>query len=183
METFKAVIGTLFFAIFINVLGYQYFFGDMETDSSIIIPIELPEIQSLFEIPYVHKDSPEVICMAENIFHEARDQSVDGMEAVGFVTLNRANHLSFPDNVCDVVFDPMQFSWTAVNPIINLNNSIERDAWELSLAVAYSVLNNELENPFLGVNHYHTTEVNPHWSRNMPKFAQIDDHIFFKSGM
>lgn len=178
MKTIKNVIGGLLFAIFINALGYQYLFGDIEyPPNSVTVPIKLPERESLFDLPHVHMDDPELLCMAENIFHEARNQSLEGMQAVGFVTLNRVNHVRFPNSICKVVHEPKQFSWTMLNVSINLNNPIERAAWEQSIKVAYSVINHKVENGLFGVTHYHATYVNPQWGK--VQVVQIDDHVFF----
>ena len=43
-----------------------------------------------------------LICLALNIYHEARDQTTAGQLAVAEVTLNRVEHGSFPNSVCDV---------------------------------------------------------------------------------
>ena len=43
------------------------------------------------------------MCMALNIYHEAKNQSMLGQIAVGQVVMNRVEDNRFPDNVCDVV--------------------------------------------------------------------------------
>ena len=43
------------------------------------------------------------MCMALNIYHEAKFQSMLGQIAVGQVVMNRVEDSRFPDNVCDVV--------------------------------------------------------------------------------
>lgn len=181
METLKNIVGALLFAIFINVLGFQYLFGDIEfhEPKQISVKLELPDLDPLYNIPYVEYGNPELICMAENIFYEARNQSDRGMQAVGLVTLNRVKHVRFPDTVCDVVYEPSQFSWTLYNVTIDLHNPIERKAWHKALEIAYAVLNQKVNNDLLGVTHYHATYVNPQWGKH--QVAQIDDHVFFYS--
>ena len=44
-----------------------------------------------------------LMCMALNIYHEARNESTMGQLAVGQVVMNRVYDDRFPDNVCDVV--------------------------------------------------------------------------------
>ena len=50
-------------------------------------------------------------CLATNIYHEARGESIIGQKAVAFVTMNRAKSGKYPSNVCNVVFQKGQFSW------------------------------------------------------------------------
>ena len=48
--------------------------------------------------------SVAVICLALNIYHEARNQPVTGQIAVSEVVLNRVLDEEYPDNICDVVY-------------------------------------------------------------------------------
>ena len=52
--------------------------------------------------------STAALCLALNVFHEARGEFIPGQYAVALVTLNRAEH--DPAKVCDVVFKRHQFS-------------------------------------------------------------------------
>ncbi len=44
------------------------------------------------------------------IYYEARGESIAGQQAVAEVVLNRANKSN--QAICEVVFEPHQFSWT-----------------------------------------------------------------------
>ena len=44
-----------------------------------------------------------LMCMATNIYHEAKNQPMAGQIAVAQVVMNRVNDNRYPDNVCDVV--------------------------------------------------------------------------------
>ena len=44
-----------------------------------------------------------LMCMAINIYHEARNESVIGQIAVGQVVMNRVADERFPNTVCEVV--------------------------------------------------------------------------------
>jgi len=46
----------------------------------------------------------EILCLALNIYHEARGSSVKNKLAVGFVTFNRMRLPNFPRTICGVVF-------------------------------------------------------------------------------
>jgi len=54
----------------------------------------------------------EIKCLADNIYFEALTESDAGKIAVANVTMNRVKHPAFPNSVCDVVWEPKQFSWT-----------------------------------------------------------------------
>ena len=52
------------------------------------------------------------MCMALNIYHEAKNQSMLGQVAVGQVVMNRVEDSRFPDNVCDVVTQAVTYKGT-----------------------------------------------------------------------
>ena len=59
-----------------------------------------------------NKHHPEVQCLAENIYFEARAESFSGKAAVGNVTRNRVNDKRWPDTYCGVVTEgPVRESW------------------------------------------------------------------------
>jgi len=54
----------------------------------------------------------EMICLAENIYFEARAEGVEGKAAVANVTRNRVESKDFPNTFCDVVYEgPVRESW------------------------------------------------------------------------
>lgn len=55
-------------------------------------------------------------CLTENVYHEARGEIDEGKLAVALITLGRTLSLGvekFPKDVCGVVYQARQFSWTA----------------------------------------------------------------------
>ena len=53
-----------------------------------------------------------LMCMAINMYHEAKNQSMLGQIAVGQVVMNRVEDSRFPDNVCDVVTQSVTYKGT-----------------------------------------------------------------------
>ena len=51
-------------------------------------------------------------CLAMNIYHESRGERLEGQIAVAQVTINRMEHTKWPSTICEVVYQPKQFSWT-----------------------------------------------------------------------
>lgn len=70
-------------------------------------------------------------CLAQNIYHESRGEPYAGQLAVAFVTLNRVEDPNFPSDICKVVYQRGQFSWTNKNARVK-----EKDAWLKSVTIA-----------------------------------------------
>ena len=51
-------------------------------------------------------------CLVTAIFFEARDQPLMGQYAVAEVVMNRVASVKYPDDICSVVFQRKQFSFT-----------------------------------------------------------------------
>jgi spore germination cell wall hydrolase CwlJ-like protein len=50
-------------------------------------------------------------CLALNVYHESKNQSIIGQYAVAQVTLNRVKDERFPNNICDVVKQGLTYKW------------------------------------------------------------------------
>ena len=119
-----------------------------------------------------------VMCLAMNIYHEARDQDLDGQMAVAEVTLNRVASSRYPDNICDVVWQNKQFSWTHDG---KSDKMYEENARHLAIGLARLYISGKLESHLtFGATHYHASYVDPHWSDHYDITAEIGTHIFYK---
>ena len=60
----------------------------------------------------------QIVCLAENIYFEARAESMEGKAGVANVTRNRVNDSRWPSTYCEVVQEgPVRESWkTKKNP-------------------------------------------------------------------
>ena len=120
--------------------------------------------------------------LAVNIFFEARDQTIEGMIAVGHVTMNRVHERNM--SVKSVVFQPNQFSWTREDdPQKKVIRILEdADAFEKCLIAAHTCLSHRLEGETLkGANHYFNPDVVlPGWAQHMTLIADIGNHRFYK---
>ncbi len=119
-------------------------------------------------------------CLALAMYHEARGDGREGMEAVGWVVLNRVANPDFPDSVCDVVTEggptpPCQFSWWCDDLS---NEPKEPDSWRLALDVAKELLRRPRRDPTRQALFFHSISIAAPWRR--PKTAQIGDHIFYR---
>lgn len=124
----------------------------------------------------------EFLCLAKNIFYEARNQSVEGKTAIADVTLNRVAHSRYPDTICGVVKQPYQFSWYTKKKMIAPipENVIASNAWKESKKVARRAVVNRNTVVPPNVMYFHAVYVKPSWAQSMKRVSRIDDHIFYE---
>tara|TARA_R110001592_G_scaffold45033_3_gene144167 strand:- start:132 stop:701 length:570 start_codon:yes stop_codon:yes gene_type:complete len=156
-------------------------------------------------VPEKAIDINQMHCLATNIYHEARGETVRGKFAVAHVTMNRVNSDRFPNTVCNVVYQSQmrtnwkgesvpkrhkcQFSWycdgksdaiilrTAEGNIIKYN----MNAWEESLKVATAVLKHNIHDTTYGATHYFNDKLaDPYWADHYVQVAVIDNHVFHR---
>lgn len=123
------------------------------------------------------------MCLALNMFYEARNENVMGRLMVAEVTLNRVAADNFPDTVCEVVWQNKQFSWThdgLSDEPKKLNNVFDRKAWDEIQLLAMDVMTYP-EYALLGSNatHYHTIDVKPYWVEDMDIEGKVGKHLFY----
>jgi len=123
----------------------------------------------------------QVDCLAENIYHEAAYEPLDGRVAVALVTLNRVNDPRYPNNICSVVKQRIkytcQFSWYCESGkrVRNLTAYMEAKRIALHVYANYE----QLKDLTHGALFYHADYVNPRWS-GLVKTVVIGRHIFYK---
>jgi spore germination cell wall hydrolase CwlJ-like protein len=128
-------------------------------------------------------------CMTENIYHEARNQSLAGQIAVAMVTLNRVQSSQWPNTVCGVVYQGSlrgpqargcQFSWTCDGTSQRVAN---RPVWDRIHALSETILGyprDQLIDITNGATHYHADYVNPAWAKRIEFVTRIDNHLFYR---
>ena len=116
-----------------------------------------------------------IICLALNIYFEARNEPIQGQYAVAEVTLLRAAKSGKP--ICVEVFDDRQFSWTLEADRLQVKNS---KAWNLAQQVARVSLIKPTDYTE-GATHYHSTSIKkPHWAKRLCLTRKIGRHLFYK---
>jgi len=126
------------------------------------------------KIPTPRYTEQDLHCLATNIYHEARNEGYLGGLAVAVVTLNRTQHVDYPRTVCEVVYQPRQFSWTNVRrhkPTVD----------GASLYLARVALSHRHQLRGLRATHYHTTAVKPRWRLQLKRVAHIGQHVFYST--
>lgn len=115
-------------------------------------------------------------CLALNIYHEARGETVEGQIGVAHVTLNRVEHDNWPNDICGVVYQDKQFSWTHM---IKDHTPYERKSYREAEAIARDVIIGNVIDPTKGSVFYHARWVNPSWTSYMEISKVIGNHIFY----
>jgi len=129
-----------------------------------------------------------LMCMALNIYHEARNESTVGQLAVAQVVMNRVGDDRFPNTPCEVIYDgphkngwPVrdrcQFSWYCDGLPDEPRN---KKAFDVAYENAKTVLEGHYFGVFDGATHYHADYVNPRWARHKTRIVNIDSHIFYR---
>jgi spore germination cell wall hydrolase CwlJ-like protein len=158
-------------------------------------------IPNKITIPYTSLNSHaqrEMVCLAENIYFEARNEPIEGMYAVAFVTMNRVQSGLFPNTICDVVKQKTrvesignskvvcQFSWYCEPKPkhISQNRLLTKDTNQvyneiLRLSIFFYANYERMRDPTMGALFYHADYVNPRW-KNVQKTVQIGRHIFYQ---
>ena len=144
---------------------------------SFTLPVVASEIQKA-------EDKEQAMCLAKNIYFEARNQSVAGQVAVAWVTMNRVNAKHYPSSICGVVWQNKQFSWTHDGlPDRPGRNVLEQRAWEDAGLIADVVLLDWAHghiSPVEHATHYHADYVKPYWASSYTRVAVVDNHIFYQ---
>ena len=140
-------------------------------------------------------DQKQLQCLADNIYHEAGSEILEGKAAVARVVLNRISHGGFGNTPCKVVYqitnvkqineDTLeefwvkicQFSWVCENKSTPNRNS---NRYRSSLQVAYDVLAyNKYEEVIpKSVLFFHNKSFTNEWPHTVVK--TIGNHIFYE---
>ena len=139
----------------------------------------------------------EVTCLADNMYFEARNQSLAGMLAVSNVVMNRVADERYPDTICEVVQEgPTRPSWKDKNKFIPVRNKCQFSWYcdgksdEPSDIETYDAIYGMAEDmlyqnmPYLditdGATHYHADYITPSWAYTKTRTVEIEDHIFYR---
>lgn len=127
-----------------------------------------------------------LVCLARNVYFEARGEPIAGQYAVAEVTMNRKASGRYPDTVCGVVYqqnwDPRRkryvgaFSWTELSSVPTPMGEEWQRAWKVAEAVYHGRHAPVLEDALF----FHATYVKPSWARSKQPIARIGRHVFYK---
>lgn len=143
--------------------------------AAILVSAPLASSNLDLSLPLESVKHTDVVCLAKNIYHEARGEPLHGQVAVAQVTVNRLRAGNYGTSICAVVYKPKQFSWTQIKqPKIS-----DTKAWESSVIVARAVLTNSLPASKFSALYFHTRQVNPRWNKHKQIEKVIGNHVFY----
>lgn len=177
------------------ILASAFIYSTAEKAEAAVQPREVVYIDRVVEkVVYVsipqrpNQADPEAVfadasaedryCLAQNIYFESRGESRVGQEFVGWVTLNRVMNSDFPEEICKVVWQDSQFSWTHDG---KSDRPRDAEAWATAQVIAEQVLlaYGVEQDPTEGATYFHATTVKPAWAKKFERVVQIDNHIFY----
>ena len=124
-----------------------------------------------------------LICLALNVYHEARGEPEEGRVGVAWVVVNRAADPGFPPTVCEVVIQGgerlhrCQFSWWCDG---RSDQPRDTEAWKAALVTAGMMVLGTVPDPTGGALYYHTLNVRPAWRLRFKVTGTIGQHIFYR---
>ena len=131
-------------------------------------------------------DRRNLLCLARNVYFEARGEPIAGQVAVAEVTMNRVASGRYPGTVCGVVYqknwDPLRgryvgaFSWTEFDVLpVPVG-----EQWVQAVEIADAVYHGR-EPPVLdGAMFFHAVYIKPDWAKAKKPLARIGGHVFYK---
>ena len=160
-----------------------------------------PKIDEL----YTQYNQPQLYCLAQNVYFEAKSEPLAGQYAVADVVLNRVQDTRYPNTICEVVQEgPIKESWKTkqhadlseeeriYHPIKNrcqfswycdgkADTIRDNDAWRIAQIVAYKIVHTEkMRGLTEGATHYHADYVSPSWAKQIQLVGSISTHIFYR---
>src|SRR6056300_303686 len=160
-----------------------------------------PQIEEL----YTEENRPELYCLAQNIYFEAKSEPLAGQYAVADVVLNRVKDTRYPNTICEVVREgPIKESWKTrqhkdlapkeriYHPIKNrcqfswycdgkADTIRDNDSWRMAQIIAYKIVHTDkMRGITEGATHYHADYVSPKWASKIQLVGSISTHIFYR---
>lgn len=121
----------------------------------------------------------EIQCLQEALYFESRSEGKAGQLAVALVIMNRVRDKRWPNNVCDVVHQPYQFSYYSDGkPEIYHDKRAKSVAGVLAEMVFFGTVVDFTEKSLY---YYATWGETPKWDYGkIERVMSLDSHVFFK---
>jgi len=129
-------------------------------------------------------------CMLRNVYMESRGEDISGKLKVASVVINRVHNKNYPSKICNVIYQPHQFSWTDNKKLIAHYKSVmsshkKIDDKELkgSIWVAFYVVvfHGRLNTPATSYYAPAGVKSKPHWvlSKEFIFVERYGNHLFY----
>lgn len=126
----------------------------------------------------VSVSSDDLKCLTDNLYFEAAGEPIAGQALVGHSVINRVKDKRWKDSVCEVIYQPKQYSWT-LSPTKEIDDF---RTYQFLESLAFTLLSNMDAEEATGVTNYlrcdHRDQVD--WWKSMDFLGRIGDHCFYK---
>lgn len=200
IERINGYFAVITFSLFIGFLGTVFITKEIQDfrNTYTIVKLDPNNVDIMRPVDVLtDADYRQIMCLAKNLYFEARGESDEGIKAVALVTINRAVDHKFPDSICQVVYqakvkvdhtDPSkvvpykhqcQFSWFCDGKPDEIK---DKNSWDRVYNIAYNmyVHYDKIHDFTDGATYYHADYVSPYWSKKFDKTVKVDRHIFYK---
>ena len=130
------------------------------------------------DMPVEDELSPDLKCLAQAVYFEARGEPLAGQLAVARVVINRAASGLYPSDYCSVVTQRAQFSFVRNGRIPQADESSR--AWRRAKAIAQIAHQDLWQSEAGDALYFHASYVKPGWARRKTQLARIDTHVFYR---
>jgi len=121
----------------------------------------------------------DINCLARAVYHEARGEPSIGQSAVAHVILNREASSAYPNDICEVIYQPYQF--TNLYPHTRVPDG---KSWSRAVEISTMVYAGDILDPTYGALYYYAPAKieKPYWMASMTKTISLNNHDFYKKG-
>lgn len=135
----------------------------------------------IYDYSYIDKNqlvnmlsTKESLCLSKTLYFETRGESIEGINKVSSVIINRTYNDKFPNTICEVINQKNQFTYDHSKPILN-KKVYDRMKY-------YALLNINKRDTIRDNNilYYHTNNINLKWDNNLKIVYKIGNHIFYR---
>lgn len=130
---------------------------------------------SLVTGPHVKVDQAEALCLAQNIYHEARGVSVTEQMMVADTTIYSA--FIYKRSICEEVYAPARYSWT-LSPIKRSGALTEPHALAAAAELAVLKLSGLIPVKYR-ITHFHERRIKDPW-KGMQQVAMTKTFVWYK---
>jgi spore germination cell wall hydrolase CwlJ-like protein len=121
----------------------------------------------------------QVICLALNIYHEARGSTQADIMAVGQTTKNRT--VKRKKTFCDIIWEKGQYVWTK-RPISGQMPK-DKSTWNEMVANARRIITEDLPDHTMGADSFYSRRISPPaWARRSAIQIPIGGHVYVRMG-
>lgn len=132
-------------------------------------------VEAIVQLPAIEL-SPELQCLARAVYFEARGEPLEGQLAVAQVIRNRTQSDAWPRQICGVVYQPNQFSFTKDRHSDTPSNE---SLWRIAQAISLIAATDNWSEVVQNATHFHAARVAPRWGK-LRKVSTIGNHIFYR---